>query len=363
MIGDRNYGESGVYIIQSKTKPNRVYVGSAVAVERRRWEHTTALRKGKHHSHKLQNHFNKYGENDLIFDVIESGDYIDKNHLLSREQGWFYHFDDKKTGKPYFNECALAGSVLGIKQSEETKKKKSLAIKGRKRRAKTQMEKDHQSDMLKGKPLSDVHKAKLKGHKHSEETKAVLREKLKGNKNGVGNKSSKGKPSLKKGKKLPSHSPQTILNQSIGMKKWWDNHPMEKNKRSDMFSGEKNPFYGKKHKPESIMKGVSKNKGRKASSETKEKQSISLKKAWAEGRNRGSFGIHTPMPLTTRNALKTANEIPILQFNDKNIFIKEWGSIKNACMCLGISYATIIKSIKLGIIVKNNFAFQYKPDA
>lgn len=109
----------GVYQIQSLIKPFRVYVGSGVNIHQRWSQHLQDLRVNKHHSHKLQRHYNKYGESDLVFDIIESGEYVGKNHLLSREQGWFARFEYKNTEMPYFNETPIAGSPLGIKRSKE----------------------------------------------------------------------------------------------------------------------------------------------------------------------------------------------------------------------------------------------------
>lgn len=106
---------AGVYIIQSIKNPCRIYVGSSHDIRNRKNQHFRALFKGKHHSIKLQRHYNKYGSGDLVFEIIESGDYFSKEHLLSREQGWCYHFQYKDSWTPYFNTCPVVGSTQGIK--------------------------------------------------------------------------------------------------------------------------------------------------------------------------------------------------------------------------------------------------------
>lgn len=106
---------SGVYQIQSLIYPNKSYIGSAVNLYKRKSIHLRSLRRNKHYSRLLQRHYNKYGEDDLVFEIIESGDYICKEHLLSREQGWLYHFRYKNKNIPYFNTCEIAGSTLGVK--------------------------------------------------------------------------------------------------------------------------------------------------------------------------------------------------------------------------------------------------------
>jgi group I intron endonuclease len=130
---------SSIYKIQSIIKPEREYVGSAIDIKNRWNLHLYKLRKNSHHSVKLQNHYNKYGESDLVFIIIEP---CFPEFLTTREQ---YYLDKLK---PYFNLCKIANSKLGIKisvegckniskghvghlVSEETRLKISMSNKGR----------------------------------------------------------------------------------------------------------------------------------------------------------------------------------------------------------------------------------------
>jgi len=72
---------SGIYSITSKTNGNR-YIGSSISINKRWNQHKFNLRLNKHHSSYLQNHFNKYGEDDLIFDILEI---IEKHDLSTKE--------------------------------------------------------------------------------------------------------------------------------------------------------------------------------------------------------------------------------------------------------------------------------------
>lgn len=108
---------SGIYQIQSLCKPERAYVGSSVNIAHRWKEHLRDLNSGKHHSAKLQRHFDKYGMSDLMFIVSET---CTPELLIIKEQTYF-------SPLPYFNCCPTAGSNLGFKHSEETKKKQSEA--------------------------------------------------------------------------------------------------------------------------------------------------------------------------------------------------------------------------------------------
>jgi len=114
---------SGIYKFQSISLPDRVYVGSTLDLRQRESAHRTSLQRNKHENGKLQNHVNKYGIDDLEFEVIESGDYVCKNHRLAREQIWIDRYKYHNTELPYFNIVPIAGSCQGRTLSEETKKK------------------------------------------------------------------------------------------------------------------------------------------------------------------------------------------------------------------------------------------------
>lgn len=146
---------SGIYKIQSNIKPERTYIGSAVDFKNRWRTHINDLKRNKHHSKKLQYHFNKYGLLDLVFSIIEPCLPI----FLTAIEDTYLH------PLPYFNNCPVAGSNLGFKMSDETKLKMSDARKGEKN---------------------------WNYGKHpSEETKQKLHISRKGNKNSVGRKYSK----------------------------------------------------------------------------------------------------------------------------------------------------------------------------
>ncbi len=109
---------SGIYQIQSIIKPEKIYIGSAKNIDRRRKEHFRALRRGGHDNPKLQSHYNMYGESDLIFSLLLGCDECD---LLKVEQ---YFID---TYNPWFNICKNATNCIGRVFSDETidKMKKS----------------------------------------------------------------------------------------------------------------------------------------------------------------------------------------------------------------------------------------------
>lgn len=114
--------QSGIYKI-THTESNRFYVGSAKSIKSRWSTHRQDLIKNKHHSKYLQSIYNKYGKDSIIYEVIE---YCEISELLIREQ----HYLD--TLKPVLNTVKTAGSPIGYKHSEETKRKQSERQRGRK---------------------------------------------------------------------------------------------------------------------------------------------------------------------------------------------------------------------------------------
>lgn len=161
----------GIYKILSKARPENVYIGSAIDFTRRKNTHLQKLRKNKHHNVKLQNHFNKYGESDLLFHLVEV--VIDAKNLIPREQAWI----DNEV--PYFNICRKAGSKLGVSLGPEARRKISEA---NSKRVLSESTKDKISKSNKGKRLgmtaSPETKLKMgmarKGRKHSEEARLKI---------------------------------------------------------------------------------------------------------------------------------------------------------------------------------------------
>jgi group I intron endonuclease len=105
--------ESGIYEIVNLVNGKR-YVGSAVEFARRWRGHRSCLVRGKHHSRYLQNAWNKYGEAAFDFRVIEL---CDPQILIEREQ---FHINERAE----YNCSPSAGSILGLKLTEEQKQRR-----------------------------------------------------------------------------------------------------------------------------------------------------------------------------------------------------------------------------------------------
>lgn len=114
---------SGIYQIRNIVNGN-LYIGQSINLDNRRRGHFESLRKGNHHNTVLQKAFNKYGEQNLLFEILIYLD-ADKEILTLFEQ----RFMDIL--KPIYNLCPTAGSYLGYHHTAETRKKIGKIGKGR----------------------------------------------------------------------------------------------------------------------------------------------------------------------------------------------------------------------------------------
>lgn len=113
---------SGIYKITSVSHPDRIYIGSAMRQHKRKQEHLQRLKNGIHPNYRLFAHVKKYGIDDLQFAIIEK---CSIKMLIEREQ---FYID---LLRPSFNICKVAANTTGRPQSEETRLKRSISLKGR----------------------------------------------------------------------------------------------------------------------------------------------------------------------------------------------------------------------------------------
>lgn len=74
----------GVYKITNKLN-NKIYIGESHDIERRWLEHKEELNNNIHHSYKLQNDWNIYGESNFKFEVIEEIDKLDSPYKTTMQ--------------------------------------------------------------------------------------------------------------------------------------------------------------------------------------------------------------------------------------------------------------------------------------
>lgn len=157
--------KSGIYKIQSILNPQRFYIGSCVNFSNRKATHFNRLKCGKHHSKKLQRHYDKYGADDLEITLI---------HICNKEDLLFYEQIYLNKNFPYFNTCKIAGSTLGVVLTEEHKKKISISGKGNQNCLGNKLSEEHK---LKLSVLNKGSNNRFYGKKHSEKTRKIISEK------------------------------------------------------------------------------------------------------------------------------------------------------------------------------------------
>lgn len=168
----------GIYCIKNKVN-NKVYIGKTMTKFQKRWfHHRSLLRAGTHNNKYLQKSWNKYGEENFEFIILESFDICLRNKendetlndiLFKMEKLYIKMYNSYKDG---YNEttggegcCGIVISeehkrciaeknrinMLGRKHTKETKKKMSESHKGY---IKTEEHRRHLSESLTGKKVS-----------------------------------------------------------------------------------------------------------------------------------------------------------------------------------------------------------------
>lgn len=116
----------GIYQIINKTNGKR-YIGSSCNIFSRWWRHKNDLNKNKHHSKSLQRAWNKYGENNFEFGIVET---CNLSQLFPKERTWLNTVREDKCN--FYNisfeaDCPNRGRPLSISHKEKI----SMALKGR----------------------------------------------------------------------------------------------------------------------------------------------------------------------------------------------------------------------------------------
>lgn len=146
---------TGVYCIIN-TANGKKYVGSSAESIMGRWDdHKVYLRIGKHGNRHLQSAWKKYGEDLFEFLVLA---FCPPEDCVRLEQYWIDHFQssERKFG---YNLSPIAGSQLGFKHSEESKRKVSENHRMRKPE-----ERKRHSEVMKGKKRDPKVVAQMSAH-------------------------------------------------------------------------------------------------------------------------------------------------------------------------------------------------------
>lgn len=118
--------KSGIYKITNLIN-KKIYIGSAVDLNKRKREHFSTLKVNTHFNDYLQRSFNKYGIENFKWEILE---FCDPEKCIGREQYYldtllFASEQNTKFNKLGYNICRVAGSLLGTKRTEEQRKRMS----------------------------------------------------------------------------------------------------------------------------------------------------------------------------------------------------------------------------------------------
>lgn len=219
----------GIYGIKNKVN-GKIYVGQSSNVKARLYNHKSALKHDMHMNDHLQKAWNKYGEFNFNFFIIEELDSIDK--LNEKEIFWIdkYNANNREYG---YNRCEGGGGSRGYKHTEEA----LLKIK----EASTGSNHPFYGKKHSFESIEQMRKSKI-GKKMDEETKRKIGESEKGEKHHYYGKNRdeevKRKISNKlKGRKLPEDTKNKMSESKKGIRfseEWKTNLSKSKLKLSDL---------------------------------------------------------------------------------------------------------------------------------
>lgn len=215
--------KSAIYCIENLVNGKK-YIGKTNYVKKRLGNHKRKLRNNNHLNQYLQNSWNKYGENNFRFYIIE---YCETERLFEKEIYYIKHLNTK--APEGYNLTDGGEGMLGYEQSEETKRKIGKANSGEKNGF---YGKTHTREVRE--IISKTHFGK-RGKDSPSYGKVISQE-----------------TRMKISKANTGKHPSEETRKKMSLAKSGEKHPMY-----GMF-GDKNPFYGKKHSNETKKK-MSKN--------------------------------------------------------------------------------------------------------
>lgn len=158
----------GIYMIKNIIN-NKIYIGQSLDILGRWKAHLNCLKNNKHVNKKLQNAWNKYGESNFIFEIIEE---CLKEEIYDKEIFYIEKYNSYKTG---YNQTLGGDGTYGFFLSEEHKNKIRKANTGRQF---TEQQRYNMGNSNRGKKFSEEHKNKIslseKGKITNQETKEKI---------------------------------------------------------------------------------------------------------------------------------------------------------------------------------------------
>lgn len=180
----------GIYLIKCLGN-GKMYIGKTIQQFEKRWkDHIRELKKSIHVNKYLQRSWDKYGEENFVFEIVEELN-IQNSNIEKFNNLEIYYIKKLNTKTPHgFNMTDGGEGVLGMLITDEYREKMSKIKKGTKwvdgqREKFSELMKTNHP--MKGKKHTEETKLKMSksqaGRKHSEETKKKISESNSGDKN------------------------------------------------------------------------------------------------------------------------------------------------------------------------------------
>lgn len=169
---------------------SKKYIGQTIGKPRRRWTtHRNNLRNNKHANKHLQYAWNKYGEENFIFNIIDSPlsesiqslNMLEQRHILLAGEVYNLTEGGKNAKLNAEVRAKLSAKRKGRSLTEEHKRKISEAAMGHKRnlgRPRSEEFKLHMAEKSRGKRHSDEVKAKIGAASRARKTSSETRLKM-----------------------------------------------------------------------------------------------------------------------------------------------------------------------------------------
>jgi group I intron endonuclease len=117
--------KSGIYKITA-IHNGEFYIGSSKDIRVRWNRHACDFRKNEHGNKRMQNIYNKYGQDCFKFEILEEIIFTNKENLIELEQKYLDNLN------PALNSRKLADANIGLKHTDEAKEKMRQAHLGKK---------------------------------------------------------------------------------------------------------------------------------------------------------------------------------------------------------------------------------------